>query len=146
VADRKHLHLGTDVPSLVVTADRIRLRQVLYNLLSNAIKFTPEGAVTVRIATTRTQARISVADTGVGIRYEDQSRIFEEFTQLNAQGGRVQEGTGLGLALTRQLVEVMGGRIALESTPKVGSTFTVTLPLASARSQTVRGEAIGRAV
>jgi signal transduction histidine kinase len=147
LADGKGLDLVMEEgPDGVIRADGRRLQQVLWNLLSNAIKFTPEGAVTVRVATTRTQARISVADTGVGIRYEDQSRIFDEFTQLNAQGGRVQEGTGLGLALTRQLVEVMGGRIALESTPKVGSTFTVTLPLAPARSQTVRGEAIGRAV
>jgi signal transduction histidine kinase len=137
------LEAGSDA---VIKADRRRLQQVLWNLLSNAIKFTSEGVVTVRVITTRTQARITVADTGVGIAYEDHSRIFEEFTQLRAQNKHAQEGTGLGLALTRQLVEIMGGRVALESSPNMGSTFTVTLPLATPRPQSVRARAVSRAV
>jgi signal transduction histidine kinase len=147
LAEAKGLNLMLeDGPDAVIRADGRRFQQVLWNLLSNAIKFTPEGVVTVRVLTTRTQARIAVADTGVGIPYEDQSRIFDEFTQLRAQSGHAQEGTGLGLALTRQLVEAMGGRIALESTPNAGSTFTVTLPLAPARTQAVRARAVSRAV
>jgi signal transduction histidine kinase len=147
LAEAKGLNLVLeDGPDAVIRADGRRFQQVLWNLLSNAIKFTPEGVVTVRVLTTRTQARIAVADTGVGIPYEDQSRIFDEFTQLRAQRGHAQEGTGLGLALTRQLVEAMGGRIALESTPNAGSTFTVTLPLAPARTQAVRARAVSRAV
>jgi len=91
------------------------------------VKFTPSGGkVTLAARATGEQVVISVRDTGIGIRPEDQERIFEEFYQVGAS--RTQEGTGLGLALTRRLVELHGGQLTVESEPGVGSTFTVTMP------------------
>lgn len=113
-----------------VSADRGRLRQILYNLLSNAIKFTPEGG-RIRIEGNRhdDEFHLSVIDTGVGIAPADQAVVFEEFRQVGG-GAQRSEGTGLGLALTRRLVEAHEGRIELESTPGVGSRFTAVLPSA----------------
>jgi signal transduction histidine kinase len=119
-----------DLPD--VAADRDRLRQVLLNLLSNAHKFTPPGgAITLaarRSAKGAEMVAITVADTGIGIAPEHQAIVFEAFQQVESGYARAQQGTGLGLALTKQLVELMGGTITLESTPGVGSAFTVTLP------------------
>ena len=132
LADRKAIHLEAQVEPGVASADRGRLRQILYNLLSNAIKFTPDGGtVTVEAGPAGSAVRLTVADTGVGIAPSDQATVFEEFQQVGDQVGR-QGGTGLGLALTRRLVEAHGGSITLESTPGVGSRFTVTLPAAAA--------------
>ncbi|GEM_PF-1101720 len=114
----------------MVIADERRLKQVLLNLLSNAVKFTPAGGeVSLRAEPTDDggSVAIAVADTGIGIAPEDQQRIFEEFRRV--EGSPVHEGTGLGLALARRLVELHGGQIALESALGAGSTFTVTLPL-----------------
>jgi signal transduction histidine kinase len=117
-------------PSIgVVEGDERRIRQVLFNLLSNAVKFTPAGgSVQVRSARLDGDVRVSVADTGPGIAPEDHERIFEEFQQT-AVGARQREGTGLGLALSKRLVELHGGRIWVESAPGEGSTFTFTLPV-----------------
>jgi signal transduction histidine kinase len=114
----------------VVTADERRIRQVIFNLLSNAVKFTPEGGA-VDVTTTRVdgEVRVSVADTGPGIAPEDHERIFEEFQQTETGVG-LREGTGLGLALSKQLVELHGGRIWVDSEPGKGSTFVFTLPTA----------------
>ena len=115
-----------------VIADRDRLRQVLLNLLSNAHKFTPPGgaiALAARRAGPETVA-ITVEDTGIGIAPEHQAIVFESFQQVESGYARAQQGTGLGLALTKQLVELMGGTIALQSAPGIGSAFTVTLPAA----------------
>jgi signal transduction histidine kinase/CheY-like chemotaxis protein len=130
LADAKRLTLTTDVPELEVAADRGRLRQILYNLVSNAIKFTPHGG-RVQIGAERGdgEIRISVTDSGIGISREDQERIFDEFSQLGDSATR-SEGTGLGLALTRRLVEAHGGRIDVESAIGRGSRFVVTLPYA----------------
>ena len=123
-----------------VAADRGRLRQVLYNLLSNAIKFTPEGGrITIDGRRAGDTYHLSVADTGVGIAPEDQAVVFDEFRQVGG-GGQRNEGSGLGLALTRRLVEAHGGRIELESTPGVGSRFTVVLPIADAVAPGQRNE------
>ncbi len=112
----------------LMEGDERKVKQILFNLLSNAVKFTPGGGqVTLAASAANGQVEISVRDTGVGIRVEDQERIFEEFYQVGAS--RTQEGTGLGLALTRRLVELHHGRLSVESEPGVGSTFTVTLPL-----------------
>jgi signal transduction histidine kinase len=112
-----------------VTGDERRIRQVIFNLLSNAVKFTPSGG---RVDVTAThadgEARISVADTGGGIAADDLERIFEEFQQTEA-GARLQEGTGLGLALSKRYVELHGGRIWCDSVVGAGSTFVFTLPL-----------------
>ena len=112
----------------LVEGDERRIRQVVFNLLSNAVKFTPQGGtVEVSSAQQNGEVLVSVADTGPGIALEDQERIFEEFQQTEV-GQEQREGTGLGLALSRKLVELHGGRIWVESEPGKGSTFTFTLP------------------
>jgi len=144
LADRKSLHLEAHVQPAVADADRGRVRQILYNLLSNAIKFTPDGGtVTVEASSSGADVRLTVADTGVGIGLEDQTAIFEEFRQVGDQAGR-QAGTGLGLALTRRLVEAHGGTISVESTPGVGSRFSVTLPGASQAVEAAGSESTPR--
>jgi signal transduction histidine kinase/DNA-binding response OmpR family regulator len=112
-----------------VFADRIRFKQILYNLLSNAVKFTPkDGRIELACDGADDTVRISVTDTGIGIRPEDQAVIFEEFRQVGDPIGSAQSGTGLGLAITKRLVERQQGRIFVESTPGKGSRFTFTLP------------------
>ncbi|MDE3076913.1 MAG: response regulator, partial [Chloroflexota bacterium] len=112
-----------------VLVDVARFKQILYNLLSNAVKFTPEGGqVDVAAQVIGSEARVAVRDTGIGIKPEDQDLIFEEFRQVAQGPARQQEGTGLGLALVRRLVELHGGRIWVESAPGAGSCFTFTLP------------------
>jgi two-component system, NtrC family, sensor kinase len=115
----------------VITGDERRIRQVIFNLLSNAVKFTPAGgAVDVSAAQLNGEVRVSVADTGPGIAAKDHERIFEEFQQTEA-GAEQREGTGLGLALSKQLVELHGGRIWVASELGHGSTFVFTLPAGS---------------
>jgi PAS domain S-box-containing protein len=112
-----------------VYADRVRFKQVLYNLLSNAVKFTSkDGSIEIRCYDEGNLIALSVTDTGIGIRPEDQEMVFEEFRQVEGDAGAKQEGTGLGLAITRRLVEQQGGKIWLESKPGAGSRFTFTLP------------------
>jgi protein-histidine pros-kinase len=128
---RKHsLAIEPARESLVVTADRGRLRQVLLNLLSNAIKFTSDGgriALSARVEDT-TRVRVAVSDSGIGIAPEDQAKLFQEFVQLDASNSRRYEGTGLGLALSKRLVELHGGAMGVESELAKGSTFWFTLP------------------
>jgi signal transduction histidine kinase len=122
------LQLAPDVD--LVEGDERRIRQVVFNLLSNAVKFTPEGGrVEISAARQDGEVLIAVSDTGRGISPDDQSRIFEEFQQAGGGNGERPEGTGLGLALSRSLVELHGGRIWVESEPGKGSTFTFTLPV-----------------
>jgi signal transduction histidine kinase len=129
-ATRQDVTLSTEIDDSVgeIEADERKVKQILFNLLSNAVKFTPAGGtVTLAARTDASQAIISVRDTGVGISPLDQARIFEDFYQLGP--GMAQEGTGLGLALTKRLVDLHGGELTLESAPGAGSTFTVRLPL-----------------
>ena len=112
-----------------IRADERKLKQILLNLLSNAVKFTPDGGrieVTARLD--GRVAEIAVRDSGVGIAPEDQAAVFEEFRQVGRDAARKAEGTGLGLALTKRLVELHGGEIRLISAPGEGSTFAFTLP------------------
>jgi signal transduction histidine kinase len=111
-------------------ADERKVKQILLNLLSNAVKFTPDGGK-VDVSTRKVDGRIEIAvrDTGIGIAPEDHAAVFEEFKQVGRDYTRKAEGTGLGLALTKRLVELHGGEISLESEPGRGSTFTVKLPL-----------------
>ena len=110
-------------------ADERKLKQVLINLLSNAVKFTDEGgSVTVRGTPAGCGVRMEVRDTGSGIPERDQTLIFEEFRQAEGEHTRRHEGTGLGLALSKRLVELHGGEIGVESEPGRGSTFFFTLP------------------
>ncbi|MEM1172944.1 MAG: ATP-binding protein [Cyanobacteria bacterium P01_H01_bin.35] len=111
------------------TADQRRVKQILFNLLSNAIKFTPRGGnVTLKVMRDRNTAIFQVEDTGLGISEEQKPLLFKKFQQLDSPYNRQQGGTGLGLALTKQLVELHSGIIELESTVNIGSTFTVKLP------------------
>ena len=111
-----------------VIGDERRIMQVIFNLLSNAVKFTPAGGVVdVIAARVDDEVRVSVGDTGPGIAPQDLGRIFEEFQQA-AAGKAQREGTGLGLALSKRLVELHGGRIWVDSEPGQGSTFVFTLP------------------
>ncbi len=126
------LTVHTDLPAVTALADRVRFRQIAENLLSNAIKFTPAGGtITVTAHTAGPDLFLSVADTGVGIAEADHPRVFEEFQQVG-DPDRQRAGTGLGLALTKRLVEAHGGEITLASAPGQGSTFTVRLPAAPA--------------
>jgi two-component system sensor histidine kinase/response regulator len=111
------------------SADSRRVKQILYNLLSNAIKFTSEGGqVTLRVMLDCNLAIIAVKDTGIGIAEQHIPLLFQKFQQLDTSYQRKYEGTGLGLALTKQLVELHGGWIGVQSKVGVGSTFTVRLP------------------
>jgi signal transduction histidine kinase len=129
---RHDIRLSLDMADNVdtVTADERKVKQIVFNLLSNAVKFTPDkGQVGIRARKFDALVEIAVWDSGVGIALEDQQRIFEEFQQIERGLTDKQEGTGLGLALTRKFVELHGGKIWAESTRGHGSTFTFTLPV-----------------
>jgi signal transduction histidine kinase len=122
------LSVTTEPEEITVAADERRLRQIVFNLVSNAVKFTPsEGRVDISARVEDGHVEVAVADTGPGIASEDRETIFEEFEQTSE--GRKAEGTGLGLPLSRKLVELHGGRLWVESEPGRGSTFRFTLPI-----------------
>jgi signal transduction histidine kinase/HAMP domain-containing protein len=113
-----------------IIADERKFKQILLNLLSNAVKFTPDGGrIDVSAKSTGDNIIVAVHDTGIGIAPEDQEAVFEEFRQVGSNYTSKQEGTGLGLALTRRFVELHGGRISVHSEPGKGSTFSFTLPI-----------------
>jgi hypothetical protein len=136
-AHAKGLELAVLMPPEVpryLRGDASRLRQILNNLVSNAIKFTHQGEVVIQAelmqeTTTHVQLRLSVRDTGIGIPKEAQAKLFQPFTQVDASTTRKYGGTGLGLAICKQLTELMGGKIFLESEEGRGSTFSVELTL-----------------
>lgn len=116
-------------PGLVIRADPRRFKQILVNLLSNAVKFTPaEGTLGLRAVATEKEIRVCVWDRGIGIAEENRERIFKPFVQLDARLSREYAGTGLGLALVRQLTVLHGGRIEVSSVLGEGSAFTVVVP------------------
>ena len=147
-AKRQEVWLELDDRPLQVVADGVRVRQVLFNLLSNASKFTGEGGTIIlsalstrapmappadragdeRKLVTKDVVWVSVADTGIGIAAEEMSKLFQEFSQVDSSASRQAQGTGLGLALSRKLVELHGGTIGAESLPGRGSTFWFILP------------------
>jgi signal transduction histidine kinase/DNA-binding response OmpR family regulator len=127
-----------------VRADAIRVRQVLLNLLSNAAKFTEEGEIIVWAAAEArsdgaSQVRVSVTDTGPGISAEDQTKLFQAFSQVDDSPTRKTGGSGLGLSISQQLVQLQGGRIGVESSPGQGSTFFFTLPVYLPETQGATG-------
>ena len=132
LASRKGLTIDTEIHSAVeqVVVDSAKLKQVLYNYLSNAIKFTPEeGRIFVRILPEDSDHfRLEVADTGIGIRPEDLNKLFVEFQQLEGGMAKKHQGTGLGLALTKKIVELQGGRVGVRSKPGEGTAFYAVLP------------------
>jgi signal transduction histidine kinase len=130
-AQRHGIVLGQEVdPDLgELVADERKFKQILLNLLSNAVKFTPDGGrIDVSARADGDNVVVAVHDTGIGIAPEDHAAVFEEFRQVGRNYTNKQEGTGLGLALTRKFVELHGGTIRVESQPGQGSTFTFTLP------------------
>ena len=130
LARRKGVTVETDIAPrpLELTADPLKLKQVLYNLLSNGVKFTDAGGrVTVWARPERDLVRIRVSDTGIGIAPEDLVAVFEEFRQADPSLRREHEGTGLGLALVKRLVQLHGGEVAVESELGKGTAFVVTL-------------------
>lgn len=131
--EQKQLELSVKIPSKLraVWADRERCAQVFSNLLTNAVRYTPEGGhITISGKLVRDYVEVTVRDTGEGIRPENQARIFEKFVRLSNNGKRPPGSTGLGLAITKTLVETQGGSIRLESEYGKGSAFTVALPVA----------------
>jgi adenylate cyclase len=133
LADQNKNRLTTEVSEDLgsLTVDPMRLRQVLFNLLSNACKFTKEGEVTLkarRVADGHDWIELAVADSGIGMTAEQQTKIFEEFTQADSSTAQRFGGTGLGLAITRKLARMMGGDVTVASEPGKGSVFTVRLP------------------
>jgi PAS domain S-box-containing protein len=129
LAERKHIGLSSVVPAgFAAVLDRSRFKQILYNYLSNAVKFTPEGgSISVRIMPADHCFRLEVEDNGIGIPPEETSRLFQDFQQLSNR--KAEQGTGLGLALTRHIVEAQGGTVGVRSTPGTGSIFSAVLPL-----------------
>ena len=125
LAEAKNIQVRSEVsPTLFAHGDRTRFKQILCNLLSNAVKFTPSGgSVQVTAEPDYGEIRCGVSDTGIGIQPEQQGAIFEEFTQVAPATSGVKEGAGLGLAITKRIVELHGGRIWVESTPGEGSRF-----------------------
>ncbi len=133
LAEEKELTLETVVEAedARVRVDRGGLNRILNNLVGNAIKFTAQGGITVRVTESGEQLAITVEDTGVGIEAAFLPRLFEEFKQESTGIGRSHEGSGLGLTITRRLVEMMHGTISVESEKGAGSTFTITFPRAT---------------
>ncbi len=131
LARGKQMKLEKNVPLELppLSGDRTKVKQILLNLLSNAIKFTAQGRVLVSVVAEPDAIRVSVADTGIGIREDDLAHLFEPFQQLDNPVARSAGGTGLGLAISKKFVELHGGRIWAESRENQGSTFHFTLPL-----------------
>ena len=131
-ADAKRIALSSEraSPLLLVQADRQKAEQIVLNLMSNSIKFTPEGG-SIRVRCTADGAFVcfAVEDSGIGVPVDKLAAIFEPFVQLGRTRTSQHEGTGLGLSISRDLARAMGGDVTVQSTPDVGSTFTLTLPL-----------------
>jgi signal transduction histidine kinase len=131
LAEEKGLDFIVDVPRALplVPCNPLRLDQVITNLVTNAIKFTTEGSVSVMARADDGWVVLEVRDTGIGIPLEDQERLFEKFYRVRSPDTHGIQGTGLGLAIVRSILEAYGGRIDVESFPRLGSTFTVRLPV-----------------
>ena len=130
LAQEKSLDLRLDLEDAIqfVTADRTRLRQILWNIMGNAIKFTEKGSVTLRIAAKARHVLVSIKDTGIGIEDAHIPIVFEQFRQVDGRLERVAGGTGLGMPISKKLVDLHGGEIWVESVIGQGSTFFFTLP------------------
>jgi signal transduction histidine kinase len=131
MAAQKQIHISSEMQDGLVQmrGDGRRIKQILVNLLTNAVKFTPSGGKAgLEVRRDQDQVCFSVWDTGIGISEEDQAKLFQPFVQVDSSLSRHYEGTGLGLALVRRLVDMHGGTIAVESAPGKGSRFTVILP------------------
>src|SRR5271157_5705179 len=138
-ADNARVQIGTNLDARCpkIDADRLRMRQVLLNLLTNAVKFTPAGGyIEVSASVGASELRIAVRDTGIGIAAEDINPALEPFTQVGEGKMRGQEGTGLGLPISKTLVVLHGGRFDITSVPDLGTTVTISLPIHRKGEQT----------
>jgi signal transduction histidine kinase len=141
LADAKRIGVENNVcRDLLLHAGQTQFKQIVFNLLHNAIKFTPEGG-SIRVEASREcgSARFMMADTGVGIPTEEHEAVFDDFHQVAAATAGRPQGTGLGLPITKQLVELHGGRIWLESEPGKGSRFFFTLPVKDGGEEASKG-------
>ena len=131
LARHKSIELTTDVePAIPLIADAAKVKQMLLNLVSNAIKFTASGGrIDIEARRVEMHVEMAVTDTGIGIAHDELSRLFTEFHQVDSGPGRQQEGTGLGLVLTKRFAELHGGSVSVDSVVGRGSTFTIRLPL-----------------
>jgi signal transduction histidine kinase len=134
LASEKNLALFIETDSdheVKISADKIRIRQVMINLINNAIKFTEKGKISIHVAREENNVLISVKDTGIGIPVDHLEEVFQEFTQVDTSTTRKVGGTGLGLPISRRLINMHGGRLWVESTGVngEGSTFYVFLPI-----------------
>ena len=132
IAAKKDIVLDVEMErkSIYLKADRSKLKQIIYNIISNATKFTPEnGNICVIVSINNDMLNVSVKDTGIGISKDNQKQLFKPFVQLDSSSDRRYDGTGLGLALVKNLIELHGGNIWVESEPGEGSAFTFTIPL-----------------
>jgi signal transduction histidine kinase len=129
-AERKSLKLDITAPEkLRVESDKRRVRQILMNLMGNAVKFTPGGAVSVTVKKNEGDALVAVRDTGPGVRAADMAKLFQYFSQITSKDRPHNEGTGLGLYLSKKLATILGGDIMVDSEFGKGSVFTMMLPL-----------------
>jgi CheY-like chemotaxis protein len=142
------MSLAPDVAT-IVRGDAAKIRQILVNLTGNAMKFTPQGEISLHakvipqpVAADRTSLRFSVRDTGIGIHEEDVGRLFKPFSQLDSSLSKKFRGTGLGLAICKNLVEMMGGQIGVESEYGVGSTFWFELPFETVANAPASSEVV----
>lgn len=138
LAERKGLMLRLEAPRDLpwLLADAVRLRQALLNLLTNAVRFTERGSITVNARRDGEQVLVSVADTGPGIAPDDLPRLFREFSQMHATERREERGSGLGLSISKHLIELHGGTIGVESELGKGTVFTLAVPLPGALAAT----------
>jgi protein-histidine pros-kinase len=128
LAEQKGLRFTVSAPEpCAIDADRRALRQILINLVNNAIKITDTGEVRVEVRSDNGATEITVADTGVGIKPEDQTKLFNAFARLETGSSQREEGTGLGLHLSQKLATLLGGRITFQSEPGKGSVFVINL-------------------
>lgn len=131
LADEKGLRLSAlPFPDFSINSDYRRLKQILVNLLGNAVKYTEKGQIKLSVKNNKKTFRIAIQDTGIGIKTEDLSRLFQPFQQVDSNLTKKEEGTGLGLYLCQKLVTLLKGKIRVSSTVNKGSTFTITIPKA----------------
>jgi signal transduction histidine kinase len=126
---RVRLVVDTDTELPRVLTDRDKLKQILLNLVSNAVKYTDDGTISVRAEAVDGRLRVNVSDTGVGIPAEELGKIFDEFHRADGVVPSSRPGTGLGLTISRRLARTLGGDVTVESSPGLGSMFSLDLPL-----------------
>jgi signal transduction histidine kinase len=128
--DEKNLKLSLKMPErLIIKGDETRIKQVIMNLLSNAVKFTDRGEIEIKVKKKDEEVKVSVTDTGIGIKKENMRKLFKQFSRIYIEGKPITEGTGLGLYLSKKIVDLLGGQIKAESEFGKGSMFTFTFPL-----------------